>query len=241
MNPDNLHFVLVETSHPGNIGAAARAMKNMCLSRLQLVSPERFPDPEATARASGAVDLLDRAGVHETLDAALGGAGLVLGLSARPRTLSSRVIDPREAARLAAAESANHPVAVLFGRERSGLTNDEMDCCHHLVHIPANPEYSSLNLGAAVQVMAYELRMVQATAEDLPQPAQYFPPAGSDEMGMLFEHLERVLKRIDFLREDNPRALMRRLRLMFNRTRPDVNEVQILRGILAHVEKSIGD
>ena len=178
--------------------------------------------------------------MHGALDGALAGAGLVLGFSARPRTLSSVVIDPREAAELAARESDNHPVAILFGRERSGLTNDEMDRCHHLVHIPANPDYSSLNLGAAVQVMAYELRMVQASASDLPQPGQYFPPAGADEMEMLFEHLERVLKRIDFLREDNPRALMRRLRLMFSRTRPDVNEVQILRGILAHVEKSIG-
>ena len=241
MNPENLRFVLVETSHPGNIGAAARAMKTMCLSRLHLVAPQRFPDEEAQARASGAVDLLEAAGVHESLDDALRGAGLVLGLSARPRTLSSIVIDPREAAEMAARESANHPVAILFGRERSGLTNDEMDRCHHLVHIPANPEYSSLNLGAAVQVMAYELRMVRATEADLPQPGQYFPPAGADEMEMLFEHLERVLKRIDFLREENPRALMRRLRLMFNRTRPDVNEVQILRGILAHVEKSIGD
>ncbi|MGD8378544.1 MAG: tRNA (cytosine(32)/uridine(32)-2'-O)-methyltransferase TrmJ [Gammaproteobacteria bacterium] len=229
---NNIRIVLVGTSHPGNIGAAARAMKTMGLSRLILVAPDRFPDPEAVALASGAEDVLRDARQVETLDQALIGCRWVAGASARQRRLSWPELDPRECAERARQEAVAGDVALVFGRERTGLTNEELDLCHHLVHIPANPEYSSLNLAAAVQVLSYELRMAgrPAAATDEHEPAP------SEELERFFAHLETVLVRMEFLDPDNPRHLMRRLRRLYHRARPDRNEINILRGILTAVE-----
>lgn len=239
MRPEHIRMVLVEPSLGANVGAAARAMKTMGLDALHLVTPRQFPHPDATAMASGADDILQRAHVHETLDDALVGTTLVVGLSARQRTLSCPVETPRESAPRLVAEAEQRPVAVLFGRERVGLTNEELDRCHRLVQIPANPDYSSLNIAASVQVMAYELRMAGLADVAPEQPTSEWPPATADDLERFYTHLERVLQRIDFLDPANPRALMRRLRLFFGRARPDHNEIQILRGILAHVEKGL--
>ena len=235
MNLEQIRIVLVEPQLAGNIGSAARAMKTMGLGQLHLVNPQQWPHPDAATMASGADDLLQVARVHDNLEGALEGAGLVVGLSARTRNLSAPAEAPPQAARRVVEEAARHPVAVLFGRERTGLTNEEVDRCHRIVHIPANPEFSSLNLAAAVQVMSYELRQAALAGEVVPQPASEWPPATADQMEQLFRHLEETLVRIEFLRQENPRVLMRRLRLLFNRARPDHNEYQILRGILAHV------
>ncbi len=230
----NVRIVLVNPTHPGNIGAAARAMKVMCLERLVLVQPRLFPSAEATALASGADDLLARARVCDTLDAAIDSCGLVIGASARVRNLRWPKIDVRDAAAMVA-HRPEADVAFVFGREHSGLTNDELERCHYLMNIPANPGYSSLNLAAAVQVVAYELMMTQAgsqvtgetTGEDL---------ATATELNNFYDHLHRVVLDIGFLDPDSPRQLMRRLKLLFNRARPDRTEINILRGILTAVE-----
>ena len=236
MNFDNIRIVLMETTHPGNIGASARAMKNMGLKRLVLVNPHHYPSAEATARASGADDILARAEVVIDLDAALTGCSLVMGTSARRRNLAWPELDPRECALKSAAASAAAQVALLFGQERSGLTNEAMDRCHYLVHIPTNPDYSSLNLAAAVQVLCYEMRMASQAVRQAPEDNAE-PPAPAEEMARFYEHLQQVLVEIDFLDPNNPRHLMRRLRRLFNRTRPDQTEVNILRGILSSVQR----
>jgi TrmH family RNA methyltransferase len=229
----NIRVVLLNTSHPGNIGAAARAMKTMGLEDLRLVNPKQFPHAEATARASGADDLLGRADVYTRLDEALQGCRLVIGASARARSIPCPILDPRECARQAQAESEHGPVAVLFGCEQSGLSNAEMDRCHALVRIPASDAYSSLNLAAAVQVICYELFAAHVTREALVGDADTdHSPVGADEMELFYEHLERTLVELGFLDPANPRQLMRRLRRLFNRARPDENEMNILRGIL---------
>ncbi|MFZ5593408.1 MAG: tRNA (cytosine(32)/uridine(32)-2'-O)-methyltransferase TrmJ [Pseudomonadota bacterium] len=232
-----IRVVLVGTTHPGNIGAAARAMKTMCLSRLHLVSPEKYPCAEATARASGADDVLAQAQVHDSLDAALAGCSLVFGASARRRTIQWPEVDPRECAALALAESATGEVALVFGREHSGLTNAELERCHYLLHIPSNPDYSSLNLAAAVQVIAYEVMMAGGrpaapAAEESPDRVT------AAEMEKFYEHLQQTLFDIAFLDPANPRQLMRRLRRLFNRIQLDRNEYNILRGILTETQKS---
>ena len=229
---NHLRIVLVETSHPGNIGAAARAMKTMCLTRLVLVSPVEFPHAEASARASGATDLLERAEVAANLDEALRGCTLVAGTSARRRGLGPPELPPREcAARLTAAAASGSDVALLFGRERIGLTNEELARCHFLVNIPANPEYASLNIAAAVQVLAYELLLARDTVA---APAETDSPlATAEEMERLYEHLEQAALETGFLDPENPKHLMRRLRRLFNRAQPDQNEVHILRGLLS--------
>lgn len=234
---EHLRIVLIETSHPGNIGATARAMKTMGLGRLVLVNPRRFPDPQAQARASGAHDVLARAQVCETLAQALGDAVLVIGTSARVRTIPLPELDPRSGAQRLIAEHPR-PVALVFGRERSGLTNPELDHCHYLARIPTNPDYGSLNLAAAVQVFGYELRMAvrqrHAPAQDGQSPE---PLAGAQEVEGLYAHLETVLHAIGFLDPANPKHLMRRLSRLFNRARLTHRELQILRGILTAVQK----
>lgn len=230
-------FVLVNTSHPGNIGAAARAMKNMGLSRLALVAPGDFPSADATARASGADDLLARAKTHATLDEALADAVLVIGASARLRALSVPVLDPRESAKLISAQPQPQRVAVLFGNEQSGLSNPELDRCHYLMQIPTNPDYSSLNLAAAVQVIAYEIRMAARDALAPQLPVDKTDYATMQQVELFYRHLEQTLIDIDFLKPAHPKQLMRRLRRLFGRTRLDDNEVNILRGILTAVNK----
>lgn len=237
VNLDNLRVVLVGTTHPGNIGAAARAMKTMGLHRLVLVNPARYPDAEATARAVGADDVLARARVVDDLDAALTGCVLVIGTSARRRGLSGPALDPRQcAARIAELED-HAETALVFGRESSGLSNDELDRCHYRVFIPANPEFGSLNLAAAVQVLAYELRMAWLAAMPVEEAQRPAPSATAEDMERFYAHLQRVLLVIGFLDPANPRHLMRRLRRLFNRAQPSQVEMNILRGILSSVER----
>lgn len=232
-----VRIVLVNTTEPGNIGGVARAMKNMGLVDLHLVQPRHYPSADATARASGADDLLARAQVHEELAQALGDCHLVMGASARERTLRWPKMNPRQAAAALIEAGLRGPVALVFGRERTGLSNDELDLCHTLVQIPANPAYSSLNLAAAVQVISYELRMRALevcdsgpveTEDVLGEPA-----ASHEDVERFYRHLEQVLLDLDFLDPQNPRHLMRRLRRLFARTRLGCNEINILRGILA--------
>jgi tRNA (cytidine32/uridine32-2'-O)-methyltransferase len=231
----NIRIVLIETSHPGNIGASARAMKNMGLERLYLVAPKSYPNADATARASGADDILAAARVCATLDEALTGCGLVLGLSARLRSLAWPQIDARECGRLTVCESGHTEVALVFGREHSGLTNAELDRCQYLVHIPSNPDYGSLNLGAAVQVVAYEVAMALREQGGALVTATSAAPATAEDMERFYAHLQEVLLAIGFLDPQHPRHLMRRLRRLFNRAQPEPTEVNILRGILTAV------
>jgi tRNA (cytidine32/uridine32-2'-O)-methyltransferase len=232
---NQIRIVLVDTSHPGNIGAAARAMKNMCLSQLHLVTPHQYPSEEATSRASGADDLLANAVVHKSLDDALKGCRLVVGTSARPRTVSWPVLSPREAAGKLVEESASGEVALIFGREKSGLSNSELDRCNFLVHIPTNEAYSSLNLGAAVQVLGYEVYLTSLDGQD----AQNEIPrdlATADMMQGFHEHLAQALDDVGFTDPRQSEKLLRRLRSLFQRARPDRDEINILRGILSAMQ-----
>jgi len=227
-----IRIVLINTTHPGNIGATARAMKVMGLSSLHLVTPKIYPSADATAMASGADDVLQKAVVHDSLDSALQGCALVLGTSARMRSLPMPMIDARRAANQALAEAKSLDVAVLFGRERYGLINEEMQRCQFLVNIPSNPEYSSLNLAQAVQIIAYELRVSAQGFSDISVDPHDWEPVDDRQMEGLFEHLEQTLLDIRFLNPKQPKRLMARLRRLFNRARPDQNEINILRGIL---------
>jgi tRNA/rRNA methyltransferase len=244
MNPNDLlsrvRVVLCRPSHPGNIGAAARAMKTMGLSRLLLVSPRQFPDPEADARATGAVDVLAAAQVCTSLDEALAGVHFAAALSARRRELGPPPSQPRAgvAALLAAAEQGE--VALVFGNESSGLSNDELQRCQMAITIPTNPEFSSLNLGSAVQLLCYELRM-SVFGETAAQPTLTRPfasPAATHaEVEGFFAHLERVMVATGFLDPASPRRLLPKLRRLFGRVALEKDEVNILRGILAATEQ----
>ena len=233
---DNIRFVLVGTTHPGNIGAAARAMKTMGFSNLHLVQPKIYPSAEATARASGADDVLAKAIVHETLDSALEGCQQVYGMSARLRHLPVPVVNPREAVAHIQQQHDNAQVAIIFGREHSGLTNDELDRCQHLVNIPANPDYSSLNLASAVQVLAYELKMSFDPTIEVGRIGEEREAIKAEDLEHLYGHFEQSLITIGFLDPDKPKNLMRRLRRLFNRAELDRNELQILHGILRAAE-----
>ncbi len=228
----NIQVVLSHTSHPGNIGATARAMKTMALSSLVLVNPKDFPHADATARASGADDLLATARVYNDIDTAVANCRLVIGASARSRSIPCPVISPAECARLACAASQTGKVGILFGCEQSGLSNEEIDRCHKLVQIPTNPDYSSLNLAAAVQIICYEIH-VAAHADSIVAELDEQSMVSAAEMERFYQHLQDTLIELDFLDPANPRHLMRRLRRLFNRARPDENEVNILRGMLS--------
>ena len=232
----SIRIVLVGTTHPGNIGAAARAMKNMGLVDLALVNPKYFPHEEATARASGASDVLENACVFATLAEALEDCVYVAGASARSRTISWPSMGPRDCAERMINEKEQGTVAAVFGPEKSGLHNDDLDLCNTLLTIPTDPGFSSLNVAMAVQVLAYELR-VASLLDPGPQFETESPPATLEEMEHFYSHLERSLEEIRFLDPDNPRHLMRRLRRLFVRARPDKNEVNILRGILTAVDR----
>ena len=233
-----VRIVLVATSHPGNIGAAARAMHTMGLQRLVLVDPRRFPDPEAVALATGANAVLDSARVVATLDEALSGCALTIGLSARPREFAGRVLALREAAAEAIAHGAFGDVALVFGTEMSGLSNDELARCSVIATIPANPDYASLNLAAAVQVVAYELRL--AASDGTVWRAPRFEPASFDEIEALYAHATRTLADMRFLDPQMPRRLLPRLRRLFARATLEKEEVSILRGILARIDQILG-
>lgn len=235
-----IRIVLVGTQHPGNIGAAARAMKTMGLGDLHLVAPERYPDPEAVARAAGAGDILEAARVHVRLESALAGCRTVFGCTARRRSVALPELTPRQAAARLRAEAALGPVALLFGRERSGLDNDELQCCDAAVHIPTAPDYGSLNLAAAVQVLAYELRLAPEPAGGEGAGADAGPagePAPREEMERFFAHLAETLEAIDFHKGRSPDRVLQRLRRLFLRARPDLRELRILHGILADAER----
>ncbi len=232
---DHIRIVMVETSHPGNIGAAARAMKTMGLSRLYLVRPAQFPHNEADARASGADDVLASAIVCASLDEALVGCTHVVGASARLRSLPWPLLTPRTCA--AEAVSQQGEVALVFGRERSGLSNEELERCSQLVHIPCNPEFSSLNVASAVQLLSYECLLAANTGPECRQDADS-EPATREELEGFYSHLEQVLVAIDYLDPDNPRQLMRRLRRLYNRAAIEKTELNILRGILKATLKS---
>jgi TrmH family RNA methyltransferase len=236
MDSADIRMVLVAPSHPGNIGAAARAMKNMALSELVLVNPRQFPHPEATTRASGAVDLLGRVRVVATLGEALDGCGFIAATTAREREQHFRVMDVRAAAARIVAEAQRAPAAVVFGAERTGLTNAELEAAHVLLRIPASEAYPSLNLAMAVQLVAYELLRARSAGAALPA-ADGAPLAAAGEMQHLYTHFAQVLEEIEFHdRTESGTHLMARIRRFLQRAELDRNEVNILRGILTAVQ-----
>jgi len=234
---DRIRVVLCATSHPGNIGASARAMQTMGLSRLVLVTPQRYPDAEAEAMAAGASAMLSATRVTASLDEALAGATLAIGFSARPREFAGTVLSVRAAMLEALRYAASGEVSLVFGTEMSGLSNAELSRCQIVATIPAVPDFGSLNLAAAVQVAAYELRV--AAHGDTVWTAPAFEPATQEEIERLFEQGERALVAIDFLRPAHPKRLLARLRRLFARARLEKEEVNILRGILARIEERV--
>ena len=232
---DQIRIVLCQTSHPGNIGAAARAMKTMGLNRLFLVAPKRYPDPEAEAMSAGASDLLAQATVCTTLQEALAGCSLVIGLSARKRELTHELVSARAAAIEAVTHAAHAPVALVVGNETSGLSNAELIQCQRLAMVPANPAYSSLNLAAAVQILAYELRQQALAPMQENEPAHRL--ATHEEIEGLYQHLETTLVSTGYLNPDQPKRLMPRLRRLFGRARLEKEEINLLRGILKSIRR----
>lgn len=248
MNFSNIRIVLVETSHAGNIGAAARAMLNMGLQRLVLVKPKTWPSRDAVSMATSALSVLDDAVVVNTLQEAISDCHLVFGTSARLRNMPLHLLPPEECAQQVMAAGSQQQIAVVFGREASGLTNEELHLCHYHIHIPVNPECTSLNLAAAVMVVSYELRKaaLQAAANPGMEPIQPVPrldapqqeqewdqePATAEELERYLQHLEEILIRLDFHKPQYKRPLMRRLRRLYQRIQPDKMEINILRGIL---------
>lgn len=234
---DNVRIILIGTSHPGNIGSAARAMKTMGLSNLVLVTPECSVDGKSVALAAGATDVLKNHRVCATLDEAIADCGLVIGASARPRSLDWPMLDPREMGEKAVIEGQKYPVALVFGRENSGLSNDELQKCHFHVFIPANPDYSSLNLAMAVQTLSYEIRMAFLAEKAYPEQEEQYPLG--DEIEAMFIHLEQTLTETRFIMPAHPGLVMNKLRRFFNRARPEVNELRMWRGILSSIQKSL--
>lgn len=253
--PTNLISVLASPSHPGNIGAVARSLKTMGLSSCRLVSPDDYPSPIASARASGALDVLNSASLYETFDDAISDCRLVVGTSARLRSLAYPHVTPRQIAPLLIEEAEKGQVAICYGREECGLLNEQLARCHYHIEIPANPTYSSLNLGSAVQVMSYELRLAFLDSQGrsgIESKESWLPthdlerfgcgswdeePATAREVNGLIEHFERATRHSGFLDPSNPMLGMARLRRLFNRARVDRVEINILRGILNSVEK----
>lgn len=226
----NIRIVLCAPVHPGNIGAAARAMKTMGLSQLYLVAPRRFPDPEAEWRASRATDVLARARILSTLDEALAGTAAAIACTARPREIAVPLVSAREAATELVSVARAQPAACVFGNETYGLTASEVERCQLLATIPANPRYASLNLAAAVQVLAYEMRL--AAIDALPPSTKPRPLAGFEELEALYAHLEQAMVESGFFNPRHPKKLMPRLRRLFGRSRLEREEVNILRGVL---------
>lgn len=242
--PNQIKIVLVEPSHPGNIGAAARAAKTMCIENLVLVKPEDFPSGEARARSTGAVDVLERAVVCDSLKDAIADCTFVVGASARVRGLQCPDITPHDMGGRVWQELENGNVAIVFGRESSGLTNDELDQCHYLTTIPANWEFSSLNIASAVQVLCYEIHKASLNKtidkdsnHALAQHEEADPLATVEQLESLFEHMQLVLQEIEFFDPKQPKLLMRRLRHLYSRSRLTLVETNILRGILSATQK----
>lgn len=239
----NIRIVLIETSHTGNMGSVARAMKTMGLTNLYLVNPLVKPDSQAIALAAGASDVIGDAKIVDTLDDAIAGCSLVVGTSARSRSLPWPMLDPRECGLKSVAEGQQAPVALVFGRERTGLTNDELQKCHYHVAIAANPEYSSLNLAMAVQIIAYEVRMAWLQAQEGEQvaAAEESPYPLVDDLERFYQHMEKMMLASGFIRENAPGQVMSKMRRLFTRARPERDELAILRGMLSSLEKRQGE
>lgn len=233
-----VRVVLVAPTHAGNVGSAARAMKTMGLTDLRIVGGCGGDSEAARANAANAVDVLEAAGRHDSLAGALQGVGLVLGLTARQRRRSAPSLSVREAARLALGEARRQPVAVVFGREHAGLTNDELGYCHYCVHIPANPAYPALNLAAAVQVVCYELLCSSGT-EASAAVAGRSDAASAEHLESFYNHLARVIEQVGYEGPAGMPRLMRRLRRLFNRARPEQAELDVLRGVLTAVQRRV--
>lgn len=237
---ERVKVVLVGTTHSGNIGSAARAMKVMGLSQMVLVDPQCQVDAQAIALAAGASEIALNAQIFPTLEAAVADCGLVVGTSARSRTLEWPMLEPRECGEKLISEANQHSVAMVFGRERTGLTNDELQLCHYHVCVPANPEYSSLNLAMAVQLLSYEVRMAYLALQQSSQSStlqEEYPR--HQELERFYAHLEQVIMQTEFISAQQPGQVMNKLRRMFTRARPEAQEINILRGILTSVQKSI--
>ncbi len=232
----NIRIVLIHTSHPGNIGSAARAMKTMGLSQLFLVKPKSFPDEQAITMSSSAADILDQAIVVDTLKEAIADCQFIVGTSARhERSLSWQTSAPRSCAKNLTEQAQTGQVAIVFGRENSGMTNDELALCHQLVHIPTNPDYSSLNIASAVQILAYECRVAQLSQGEFEKQKldKKDTLATAKEVESYYQHLEKAMIDADFLDPKNPRHLMKRMRRLFGRTHLSRSEINILRGMLS--------
>ncbi|BCK10961.1 tRNA (cytidine/uridine-2'-O-)-methyltransferase TrmJ [Vibrio cholerae] len=237
---ERVKVVLVGTTHSGNIGSAARAMKVMGLSQMVLVDPQCQVDAQAIALAAGASEIALNAQIYPKLEAAVADCGLVVGTSARSRTLEWPMLEPRECGEKLISEANQHSVAMVFGRERTGLTNDELQLCHYHVCVPANPEYSSLNLAMAVQLLSYEVRMAYLALQQSSQSStlqEEYPR--HQELERFYAHLEQVIMQTEFISAQQPGQVMNKLRRMFTRARPEAQEINILRGILTSVQKSI--
>ncbi|TDQ45102.1 RNA methyltransferase [Permianibacter aggregans] len=240
---ENIRIVLSHPQHPGNIGAVARAMKTMGLTDLRLVNPCEDPTGESRARARGGLDILEAAKIHSSLEEAVAGCHTVIGTSARMRGLQYVVQDPHQLAQDLAKNASMLPAALLFGREAHGLFNEELALCHRQIYIPANPEYSSLNLGSAVQIIAYELRMAFLRHEPLPvdQGDLRDLPASSEHMDELFSHMHKLATRVEFLKPTASEKLFSRLRRLYLRAQPTLREVNILRGIMRATEEKLDE
>ena len=236
---NSVKVVLVGTTHPGNIGATARAMKNMGILDLALVEPKEFPSDVATFRSKAAKDILEKASVHTSLEEAISECELVVGTSARGRTVPWPVLNPREAAEEMHKSSLNGKVAIVFGREDRGLTNEELGLCNFHVHIPSDPEYSSLNLSQAVQILAYEIRL--SYLQDLHVNEEYWDVelANNEQTERLINHMDELMQEVDFYDVENPRKLLVRVRRFFKRSKIDVMEANIFRGLFASIQKKL--
>ena len=233
---DNIRIVLINTYHPGNIGAAARAMKNMGLSQLYLVDPRVFPDEEADARAAGAKELLDSAVVVSTMDEAIADCQLVIGTSARNRTFDLPIFDAHDCAKKVVGEAVHGKVAIVFGRETMGLHNSELQKCNFHVYIPANPEYPVLNVSAAIQLVCYEIWQAHEKNDYVDQEQPY--PLIRD-IELFYEHLESALRKTRFIIPQHEGKVMEKLRRYFNRSRPERTELNMLRGILTSIDETV--
>jgi tRNA (cytidine32/uridine32-2'-O)-methyltransferase len=240
MNFAAIRIVLVATSHPGNIGSCARALKTMGFATLYLVNPKSFPDARAHEMSAGADDLLDKAVVTDSLQAAISDCQLVIATSARPRQLALTGFTPSNCAEFISQQSDDTKIAIVFGREHAGLTNDELLQCHFHVNIPSNPAYSSLNIAQAVQIITYELRMKLLAPKAVVAARMEEKLATAQDIEQFYEHLTELMIAINFLRPDNPRRVLQRIRRLFNRVGLEQMEINILRGIISHTQHALG-
>ncbi len=239
--PRKVRIVLIETSHPGNIGATARAMKTMQQTELYLVKPKEYPSADCTARAAGADDILQQAKVVETLSEALEGCSIIFATTARDRAMSWPVHDPRGCANTITQSNEEDNVAIVFGRERSGMSNKEIELCNQVVMIPANEDYSSLNLASAVQILCYELMMASQQLSEHPviERDEYERLATHDEMEGFYNHLIETMTQVGFYDPAHPKQLVRRIKRLFNRAQLEQTELNIMRGFLTGVEQKM--